>query len=209
MRIRPSLRGALACGVLTWALGVAVQCQTPTPTPTWGMTRVRNSTNQSVTSSTLVLSFDTVDRDDGLQYSGSLPHQLTAQYDGWYEVTCQVIWAAVATAAGYRELALSKNASSTVAFNMWSVPTALPLCYQSVNTTLYLLAGDYVQCSAAETGSSAVNIVAGNDYSPIFTMVGVSPNLTDLYSGLGETCWAVFLLVGVCLWVGFQGRFKK
>jgi hypothetical protein len=194
---------ALAC----W--GNTVVAQGPTATPTWGMTRVRHSVNQSVTASGLTLAFDTVDRDDGLQYFSSLPRQLTAQYNGWYEVTCQVVWAAVATAVGYRQLSLTKNASSVVGFNMWSVSTALPLAYQEVNTTLYLVAGDYVQCTATETGSSAVNVVAGNDYSPVFTMIGVSPNLIDLYNGLGETCWAVFLLVGVALWIGFQGRFKK
>lgn len=93
--------------------------------------------------------------------------RLTCNTAGKYVITASVAWASNST--GFRQIGIYLNNSTFLALQSADA-NATAIMYQSVTTVYDLSASDYVELRVLQTSGGPLNIVAGGNYSPEFSM---------------------------------------
>lgn len=165
---------------ITITAPTALPTATPQPTATPGVAaaltnsvRVKNSTTQSLTDSTLTaLTFDTEDFDNGAMHStSSNTSRLTAPSTGYYISTCSVGFAANST--GTRQVFIRKNGSTLLGSTETVAGADGGTTRITTATIINLSATDYLECIAYQTSGTGINTEVHTDLTPIFSAIQV------------------------------------
>lgn len=131
--------------------------------------KVTNSANLPIPASTVtVLTFDTeIEDNDNIHSVASNTSRLTCTADGTYLIGGGVIWAASAT--GIRVLRIRKNGTDFLIGSNAGGNTE----EQNISIIENLVAGDYIEMTAYQTTTGALNILK-EKYSPTLYMTRLS-----------------------------------
>lgn len=133
--------------------------------------KVYRNTTQSIPNATptvLVFNAEYFDTDAMHDSSGSYPSRLTATTIGKYVVTANVGFDANAT--GTRMVGIKLNGSTYVAQQTWA-GFAGDSNIVSLTATISMNVGDYVELFAYQTSGGALNIVAFDQSTPVFSAI--------------------------------------
>ena len=128
--------------------------------PAQPFARVTLSTTQSIPDSTMAaVSFDTETRDVGSMHDNvTNPTRITIVSDGTYSISGSIRWPLNAT--GYRYLQITKNGANVAVDSRNAVSGNVTV--QAISTTVYLVAGQYIEMSGYQTSGTSLAVVAGD-----------------------------------------------
>lgn len=134
-----------------------------------GHTRVRRTTNQSINNaSATAISFDAERWDDANMWVIGTPTRVTIPAPGWYDVSASVRWAS--GAGTKRQLKFQLNGTTDI--DVEDTPPMASDHYQSISTSYFFAAGDYLELFVYQDAGGALNIVTDANISPEMTVVG-------------------------------------
>lgn len=185
-----------AYGVLYWWTGIAwsvvgsgASSSSSSSTPIIEGARVQKTTDTTISPGGTTISFDGILANDNGVFFIGLPTRLTAQTDGYFAISANVLWGKGLNGT-YKEIHIKKTSGVTTTIiakeRRDDFVHNVQRAYE-VGTVIRLLAGDYVELicdtDAVDGGTSVATAYPTGEFSAIFTMA--------LFSGGGTASTAV------------------
>ena len=131
--------------------------------------RVRNSAALLIANTTTTaLTFDTEDFDVGAMHSTvTSTDRITVPTGGAGAYLCGmgVDWAT--NSAGYRQIFIRTNGTTTIVAEALPVTTAAAICHQVIVTIASLAVGDYIQMIVNQSSGGNLNVLSSAAWTPV------------------------------------------